>query len=100
MKVVNPFELIYGKGLDADINSLKSKMLIVITQHLRENYGSRSEMANAIGCSKSQLSAIMNSKLGTLSFEKLSSYLYKLGVSIKCELQNDNDALAIHIDIQ
>lgn len=101
MKTIsNPFELIYGKGFQADIASLKSKMLIMLTHKLRSEYATRDDMAEAISCSKPQLSAIMNGKLGTLSFEKLAQYLYALDIKPVCQLQNDDDAIALHIDIQ
>lgn len=101
MKTIsNPFELIYGKGFEADMASLKSKMLIILSHTLRSEYANRDDMAEAISCSKPQLSAIMNGKLGTLSFEKLSRYLYALDIRPECQLQIDDEVIALHIDIQ
>lgn len=85
-KVENPFEIIYGEGFEADMASVKSKMLILLVKTLRDNFKSRIEMMQAIGCGASQISAIMNGKLGTLSFEKLAQYLYKMGFKPSCEL--------------
>ena len=82
----NPFELIYGEGFQANMASAKSKMLILLVKSLRDNFESRDAMCEAIGCSKSQLSAMMNGKLGTLSFEKIASYLHNMGFKLHCDL--------------
>lgn len=90
-KCTNPFEVIYGEGFQANISSAKSKMLILLIKSLRDNFESRDAMCQAIGCSKSQLSAMMNGKLGTLSFEKLAGYLHEIGFSLHCELDVTSD---------
>lgn len=84
--VSNPFEIIYGDSFQAEMASAKSKMLILLVKSLRDNFESRDDMCRAIGCSKSQLSGIMNGKLGTLSFEKIAGYLGSMGFNLHCDL--------------
>lgn len=82
----NSFELIYGASVEADIMQMKSRLLIMLTSLINEKNISRKETAEFLGVSTSEVSNIMNGKLGAMSFEKLLKHLYKLGVALQSEL--------------
>lgn len=84
---MNSFEFIYGPGFEADMVSLKSKMVILLVSRLREKCKTRKEMCELLNCSPAQISNIMTGKLGSLSFERIAKFLYAFDVKVSAQLQ-------------
>ncbi|HGH4724561.1 TPA: helix-turn-helix domain-containing protein [Enterobacter hormaechei] len=83
---MNSFEFIYGPGFEADMASLKSKMVILLVARLREKCKTRKEMCELLNCSQAQISNIMTGKLGSLSFERVAKFLYAFDVKACAQL--------------
>ena len=91
---MNSFELIYGPGFEADMASLKSKMVILLVARLREKCKTRKEMCELLNCSQAQVSNLTTGKLGSLSFERLAKFLYALDIKVSAQLQTKDDKAA------
>ena len=91
----NIFELIMPPSSDADIASIKSKMLILLNYRLNEICGNekgkvgRIQVMQVLGVSSTEASRISTSKMDSLSIERLIKYLRKVDVKMDANLVID-----------
>ena len=91
----NIFELVMDPGVDADIASMKSKMLILLNTKLNESLGvkkgkaSRKDIAEKLSISITEASRIATGKMDSLSVERLMRYLFVVGVKLNTDLVVD-----------
>ena len=91
----NIFELIMPPSADADIASIKSKMLILLNYRLNEICGNekgkvgRIQVMQVLEISSTEASRISTSKMDSLSIERLIKYLRKVGVKMDANLVID-----------
>ena len=91
----NIFELIMNPGVEADIASIKSKMLILLNYRLNEICGNekgkvnRRQLMQVLEISSTEASRISTSKMDSLSIERLIKYLRKVDVKMDANLVID-----------
>ena len=91
----NIFELIMNPGVEADIASIKSKMLILLNYRLNEICGNekgkvnRRQLMQVLEISSTEASRISTSKTDSLSIERLIKYLRKVDVKMDANLVID-----------
>ena len=91
----NIFELIMRPGVDADIASIKSKMLLLLNYRLNEICGNekgkvnRRQLMQLLDISSTEASRISTSKMDSLSIERLIKYLRKVDVKMEASLVID-----------
>lgn len=86
LKTSNPFEIIYGKGPEADIAAVKSKMIIMLMDKMRDSGLTQKEWSVKLGCSPSEVSRIKNCHVSGVSMEKLLKHLLSIGFNIESVL--------------
>ena len=91
----NIFELIMNPSAEADIASIKSKMLLLLNYRLNEICGNekgkvgRIQVMQVLGISSTEASRISTSKMDSLSIERLIKYLRKVDVKMDANLVID-----------
>ena len=97
---MNIYEVIYGPGFEADMAAVKSNLVILLVSRLREKCSTRKEMCELLNCSPAQISNLMTGKLGSLSFERLTKFLYAFDVKVSAQLQTKDDkAVSVVINL-
>jgi len=99
--VKNPFEVIYGKGPDAEVAAIKSKLVILLTDRLRRSGLTQKEWSSKLGCSESEISRVKNGQISGVSIEKILKHLFSLGFSLNAILEVcDSTPVSMRINIK
>lgn len=85
----NPFSMLFDNKADAEIARIKAHLVIMLMSELRTVAGTRSGMAEVLGCSLSEISRISKGNVTGVSIEKLLKHLSTMNVSLKSSLDVD-----------
>jgi predicted XRE-type DNA-binding protein len=75
----NPLELLAQNPIELSLVSVKSKLMIIVTQLIREHDWTQAQAAKEIGVSQPRISNLMNGQISKFSIDMLLEMLGKLG---------------------
>lgn len=78
-KVSEPYELFATDAVELNMVSLKSKLIIILTELIRENEWSQKMAAQKLGVSQPRVSNLMNGQLSKFAIDMLLEMLCKMG---------------------
>lgn len=78
----NPLELIASNPIELSIVSIKSKLMMIISQIIKENKWSQTIAADRLCVNQPRISNLMNGKISYFSIDMLLEMLGKLGYII------------------
>jgi predicted XRE-type DNA-binding protein len=75
----NPLELLTGDPVELSILTFKARMMMVLTQLIRERKLSQSEAAEMLNVTQPRISNLMNGKISKFSVDMLMEMLGRFG---------------------
>ncbi len=95
----NPFELISTDPVEANMLSLKSKLIIILTKLIRDQGWSQCVAAEKLGVSQPRISSLMNGQLSKFSIDTLLKLILKVGYELDMNFTplNTRSPLAIAV---
>lgn len=95
----NPLELLANDPVELNILTLKARMMMAITQLIRERGLSQSDAANMLKVTQPRISNLMNGKISKFSIDMLIEMLGRLGylMDMSLDLSSAENPLAVTI---
>lgn len=78
-RVSEPYELFAKDAVELNMISLKSKLIIILTEMIREKGWSQRVAAEKLGVSQPRISNLMNGQFSKFAIDMLLEILCKLG---------------------
>ncbi|MGL6477599.1 helix-turn-helix domain-containing protein [Aeromonas hydrophila] len=86
----NPFSLLTDDPVNFNAWSLKSKLIIILRDMVKENGWTQQEAADVLGISQPRVSNMLQGRIDKFSIDMLYMLLFKLGFSSELTYTPDN----------
>lgn len=95
----SPLSILATDPIQLSLFSLKSKMIIIITEILRKEHLSQTQAAKKLAVSQPRISNLIQGQMDKFSIDMLIELLGKLGYLIEITFK-PNDEIPIKIDVK
>ncbi|ENH6197743.1 helix-turn-helix domain-containing protein [Yersinia rochesterensis] len=98
--VSNPFELFAKDSVELNMLSLKSKLLIIIAEMIRNEGWSQSSAAEKLGVSQPRVSNLMNGQVSKFAIDTLLEMLCRIGFVIDVTFRPHDKESPLHMSVK
>lgn len=93
------FELISSDPVQYNSMEMKSKLIVILTKHIRDNSWTQANAAKKLGVSQPRISNLMNGKIDKFSIDMLMEIMFRAGytLDIRFNPMDKKNPLDIHV---
>jgi len=99
-KVSNPFELFAKDSVELNMLSLKSKLIIIVAEMIRNEGWSQKTAAEKLGVSQPRVSNLMNGQVSKFAIDTLLEMLCRIGFVMDVSFRPHDEESPLHVNIK